>query len=82
MDWTSSVPRTKARVLAVANKLLQKAQEDYRADIAFAVQSGEIDADTAQDLLNDASESVVEFSFSCKAAAIAATELKRRIPRT
>jgi len=48
--------------LAIANRLLEKAQEDYEADIAFAVQSGEIDAETAQEHLARASASVVELS--------------------
>jgi Zn-dependent metalloprotease len=48
--------------LTIANRLLQKAQEDYEADIAFAVESGEIDAETAQEHLDRASATVVELT--------------------
>jgi Zn-dependent metalloprotease len=46
--------------LAAANRLLENARKDYEADIAFALESGEIDADTAQEHLARASASVVE----------------------
>ncbi|GMV94490.1 MAG: hypothetical protein AMXMBFR82_42680 [Candidatus Hydrogenedentota bacterium] len=47
---------------AAANRLLEKAREDYEADIADALESGEIDAETAQEHLARANASVVEFS--------------------
>ncbi len=47
---------------AAANRLLEKAREDYEADIAYALESGEIDAETAQEHLARANASVVEFS--------------------
>lgn len=46
--------------LAVANRLLENAQKDYEADIAFALDSGEIDAETAQEHLARSRASVVE----------------------
>jgi Zn-dependent metalloprotease len=46
--------------LAAANRLLEKAREEYEADIAYALESGEVDAETAQEHLARASASVVE----------------------
>lgn len=48
--------------LAIANRLLQKAQEDYQADIAFAVEAGEIDAEMAQEFFDRASGAVARLS--------------------
>jgi Zn-dependent metalloprotease len=49
-------------VLEIAGRLLQRAQEDYRADIAFAVESGEIDAAAAEELLERANAAVAEIN--------------------
>jgi len=49
-------------VLAVAAGLLENAQEDYQANIAFAVEAGEVDSATARELLDRASVAVAELS--------------------
>ncbi len=49
-------------VLEIASERLQKAQEKYRSDVTLAVESGEIDAETAQEHLDQASAAVAELT--------------------
>ena len=49
-------------ILEIAGRLLQKAQEDYRAEVALAVEAGEIDAKTAEAQLHRADTSVAELN--------------------